>query len=74
MSQRRSSRGTHGHPNARTLEEAQLLVSKKMQQMDAMENEDDDMRGTVQFNATREFKNTRIIEEVGIESEDDAEE
>ena len=46
-----------------------------MQQMDAMENEDDDMqRGTVQFNATREFKNTRIIEEVGIESEDDAEE
>ena len=43
--------------------------------MDVMENEDEDMqRGTVQFNATREFKNTRIIEEAESESGDEAEE
>ena len=37
------------------------------------EEEDEDARGTVNFNATGEYRNKRIVEEVEQDDEDDSE-
>ena len=47
------------NPNARTLEEAQGILSRKMQEME----EENEMRGTTKFSMDQQ--RNKIVEEVG---------